>query len=332
MHRGTRPTKNNSLFNPSVSIVVPTIAGGQIMRRKLENILALDYPSEKLDVIIIDSSEEPFRAPKGVKVVHQERLGKPAALNLGIEVSTTDIIVITDDDAFLDTDALAKLTSCFSDPEVGGVAGDLTLGGKGTLNKMNSSFYSIFRNSLRKWESSLDSVSFTSGELFAFRKSIISEIDPKVLSDDLYLLFEIRKKGYRVVASEAKVFEEDVPSLTGQINHKRRTMIGSLQVFRKNLRVFFNPRYGLFGMLLFPMYLIRITICPVLLTVLEALLILQFPYFILILILLLFGFNLLKKDLGAALLYGLPTQVAALLGIMDFAMGNYGVGWRKKGK
>lgn len=302
------------------------------MERKIENTLTLNYPSEKLEAIVVDSSKKPFRVPKGVKLIRQERLGKPVALNQGIEASSNDIIVITDDDAVLSPDALTYLIAPLSDPSVGGVVGDLTLGGKGILNKLNSSFYSIFRNSLRKWESALDSVSFTSGELFAFRKSLVSRIDPNVLSDDLYLLFEIRKRGYRVVASDAKVYEEDVPSLRGQINHKRRTMIGTLQVFRKNLKMLFNPRHGLFGILFAPMYLLRIILCPVLLTALEVLLVFQFSYFIPFILGLLLITTLLKKDLALAFLYGLLAQIVALWGMIDFTTGNYAVGWRKKGK
>jgi len=302
------------------------------MERKLENLFSLNYPSEKVEVIIVDSSKKPFHVPERVEVIRQEGLGKPAALNHGIEASRNDIIVITDDDAVLDVDTLTRLISYFSNPKVGGVVGDLRLGGEGFLNQMNASFYNLFRNSMRKWESSLDSVSFTSGELFAFRKSVVSKIDIDVLSDDLYLLFEIRKKGYRVVASDAKVFEDDVPSLRGQISHKRRTMIGTLQVFRRNLRVFFNHKYGVFGSLIAPMYLLRVILCPILLIALEVLLVLQFPSLIPVTIVLLFGLALFKKDLAAAIVYGLFVQAAAILGMMDFATGNYGVGWRKKGK
>ena len=337
LYRRAKPSRENPVFQPGVTVIIPTVAGGEIMERKLENTLSVNYPSDRLEIIVVDSSNKPFFAPKEVKVVRQERMGKPAALNRGIEASKNDIIVMTDDDAVLDSEALTRLVSNFSDPNVGGAVGDLTLGGKGTLNKMNSSFYRVFRNSLRKWESALDSVSFTSGELFAFRKSIVPvpQIDRKVLSDDLYLLFEIRKRGYRVVASDAEVFEEDVPSLRGQINHKRRTMIGTLQVFRKNLKMLLNKGYGLFGTLFAPMYLLRITLCPIILLGLEVFLvalIVQFPYLVLLVLVPFIIMTLLKKDLALALLYGVLTQAPALLGIMDFVTGNYRIGWKKKGK
>jgi len=332
LYKKTKPSKKDPIFQPEVSIIIPTVAGGETMKKKLENIFSLNYPSDRLEVIVVDSSTNRFFVPKGVKVIHQERMGKPAALNKGIEVAKNNIIVMTDDDADLKPNSLTRLVSNFSDPNIGGAVGDLTLGGKGTLNKMNSSFYRVFRNSLRTWQSALDSVSFASGELFAFRKSIVSEIDPKILSDDLYLLFEIRKRGYRVVASDAEVFEEDVPSLRGQINHKRRTMIGTLQVSRKNLKIFFNKQYGLFGTVFAPMYLLRITLCPTLLLIMEVLLVAQFPYLLPFVLASFIMIALLKKDVALALLYGIVTQVAALLGILDFAVGNYGVGWRKKGK
>lgn len=329
----TKYPKNVSKdFNSKVTLIIPTVAGGKIMESKFENTMNLNYPLDKIDIIVIDSSNKLFSVPEGVKVIHQERMGKPAALNKGIEVSNNEIIVMTDDDAILDSDSLTRLVSIFSDPNIGGVVGDITIVGKGRLNQMNSSFYSFFRNSLRKWESALDSISFASGELFGFRKSIVSKIDPKVLSDDLYLLFEIRKKGYRVVSSDAKVFEEDVPSLWGQINHKRRTMIGTLQVFYKNINMIFNIRYGLFGTIIAPMYLLRITLCPFLLLALEVLFIIQFQLLIPFIPIVLLLVYLVKKSLASALIYGLITQIAALLGMIDFMIGNYRVGWTKKGK
>jgi len=332
LYKRAKHQVEDPLFEPQVSIIIPTVAGGELMEKKLENTLKLNYPSELLEIVVVDSSSKPFSVPEGVKVVKQERMGKPAALNKGIEESKSDIIVMTDDDSVLESDSLTHLASNFSDPNVGGAVGDLTLGGKGPLNEMNSSFYRVFRSSLRKWESTLDSVSFTSGELFAFRKSIVSHIDPKALSDDLLLLFEIRKKGYRVVASDAEVFEEDVPSLRGQINHKRRTMIGTLQVFSSNLRVLFRRQYGLFGILLAPGYLLRITLCPVLLIALEITLVLQYPYLVPLIAVILSVVYLLKKSLASAIIYGLVTQIAGLIGMVDFMTGNYGVGWRKKGK
>lgn len=330
--RNKYPKNISKDFNPKVSLIIPTVAGGEIMDSKLENTMNLNYPSERLEIIVVDSSNNPFSAPEEVKIIKQKRMGKPVALNKGIEASKNDIIVMTDDDAVLDQDSITLLVSNFSNPNIGGVVGDLTLGGKSILTQMNSSFYSFFRNSLRQWESALDSISYASGELFGFRKSIVSKIDPKVLSDDLYLLFEIRKKGYRVVFSDAKVFEEDVLSLRGQINHKRRTMIGTLQVFHKNLNMLFNKRYGLFGTIFAPFYLLRITLCPIILLALEVFLVVKFPHLIPFIPVLFSIFYIANKNLAFGLTYGLITQIAALLGIIDFLTGNYGVGWSKKGK
>ncbi len=325
-----------------ISILVPTIVGGDLLKEKLRNLLDQDYPRQLMDVIVIDSSDEPSGLESDVTVIRQAVSGKPAALNEGLRHAEHEIVVITDDDAVLDKHALSNLVSYFEDPRVGGVVSDLTLGGQSLLTKMNASFYRLFRNTVRRWESHLDSVSFASGELLAFRKSLVSEIDPTVLSDDLYLLFEIRKRGYRVVSSEARAFEEDVPSLRGQINHKRRTMIGTLQVFSKYREVLLDPKYGLFGLFIAPMYLARVTAGPVLLLILEVLagmhvpllvsLLLDHPYLIALSSGLAFTLLVLSRRSAGAVLYGLVVQISALAGIVDYLTGNYDVGWRKKGK
>ncbi len=336
-----RPIKKKAI-SPFISIIIPSFNEGSVIERKIHNVLALDYPRSQYEVIAVDSGStdttpkilEKYREDEGVILVKQsERLGKPNAINAGLAVAKGEIVVLTDADAFLNVESLKRLVRNFADENVGAVVGNLTLDGDDTINQMNSAFYRFFRQGARELESEIDSASFFSGELLAFRKSLVEKIDENVLSDDLYILFEIRKKGYRgVCEKEALVFEKDVETLRGQIDHKRRTLVGTLQVFSKNREVLFNPKYGFFGMFIAPAYLLRIVVNPFLMFLIPTFVILYAPYIVLIIFVALMLLSILSRRLMMALLYGLVVQLAVILGIIDYATRNYTVLWRKKGK
>ena len=336
-----RPVKKREIF-PFISIIIPSFNEGNVIDRKIHNIFASEYPRSQYEVIVVDSGstdytqqilEKHCKDESIISIRQPKRLGKPHAINAGLAVAKGKIVVLTDADAFLNVESLKKLVRNFADENVGAVVGNLTLDGNDTVNRMNSAFYKIFRQSAREWESEIDSASFFSGELLAFRKSLVDNIDENVVSDDQYILFEIRKKGYRgICEKEAFVFERDVETMRGQINHKRRTLVGTLQVFSKNRSVLFNPKYGFFGMLIAPAYLLRIVINPFLLFLVPMFLIIYAPYILLLLLVTLVLMAILSRRLLMALLYGLVVQLAVILGIIDYATRNYTVLWRKKGK
>lgn len=336
-----RPIKKMGI-SPFVSIIISSYNEGNIIERKIHNVLALEYPRSQYEVIVVDSGStdnthqilEKYCKDRSIVWIREpERLGKPHAINAGLSVAKGEIVVLTDADAFLHVESLKRVVRNFADENVGAVVGNLTLDGNDALNRMNSAFYRVFRQSAREWESAIDSASFFSGELLAFRKSLVDEIAENVLSDDQYILFEIRKRGYRgICEKEAFVFERDVETLRGQINHKRRTLVGTLQVFSKNRNVLFNPKYGFFGMLIAPAYLLRIIVNPFLLFLIPLFTIFYAPYIFLLLLVTLVLVAILSRRLLMAVLYGLVVQIAVILGIIDYATRNYTVLWTKKGK
>jgi len=267
-------------------------------------------------------------------------------VNAGLEVAEGDIVVLTDVDAKADASALRNLVESFADPEVGAVVGNIALrGGRSLVSRMNSFFYQLFRERVRHWESSVDSASFFSGELMAFRKDLVDKVDADAVSDDFHILLKVRKKGYRCVSAEnAFVSEMDVETLIGQISHKRRTIAGSLQVFSRDRDAFFKRKLGLFGLLIFPAYFIRMIISPIILLVLEVLVILQLLLWntfsgvlvwiglLLIALLVLSLISSRFRGFMLGLLYAFIVQVAALFGVWDYLTGNYSVLWTKKGR
>jgi len=335
------PVRRSKTF-PFVSVIIPCYNEKKVMESKIQNTLSLEYPKSRYEVIVVDSGStdgttdilEKYSNMNNIKVVKQpKRLGKASAINEGLAISTGEIVVLTDADAFLNVNSLEALIENFADETVGAVVGNVVLGGDGIINKMNSGFYKFFRQNIREWESKIDSVSFFSGEFLAFRKHLIQKIDESAVSDDLYILFELRKKGMRCICDErAYVFERDVETLRGQINHKRRTFVGTLQAFIKNWDILFNLKYGFFGMLIAPAYILRMLSYPFLIFILSVYLLFYVPLILLFLLVLASLITIASRRAILALLYGVVVQIAAFLGIVDYLTGNYTVLWSKKGK
>jgi len=351
--KGRRIFRGN--FVGRISIVVPCYDARDHIDVKVRDLISLNYPREKFEVIFVDSGStdgtaealQEYQRAGLIRLVRQEaRMGKASAINAGLKVVGGEIVVLTDVDAKVDLKALRNLVECFADPEVGAAVGSVALqSGRSLISRMNSFFYQFFRERVRRWESSVDSASFFSGELMAFRRDLVDKVDADAVSDDFHILLKVRKKGYRCVSAEnAFVSEKDVESVSGQISHKRRTIVGSLQVFSRDRDAFFNGKLGLFGMLIFPAYFIRMIIAPIMLLALEVLVILQLLFWnafswllvwIGLLLIVLLVFSSISGRLRGfilGLLYAFIVQVAALFGVWDYLTGNYSVLWARKGR
>jgi len=270
-----------------------------------------------------------------------QRLGKSSAINFGLSACKNDIIVLTDADASLERNSIRELVKNFADETVGAVVGNVTLvSSKSIVSKMNHAFYKIFRQKLRELESRIDSASFWSGELCAFRKSVLERLDEDIINDDRYILLKTRSKGYRCITEpSAYVYEKDAENVSGQIDHKRRTTTGTIQGTLRFKYMLFNLKYGLFGMLIFPAHFLRVILLPMLLLILEVL----SPFVILvflssligiaflvlaILLMILLSVFKLWRNLLFSLFYGIFVQIAIIRGIVDYIQGRYSVLWK----
>jgi poly-beta-1,6-N-acetyl-D-glucosamine synthase len=115
-------------FQPSVSIVMAVHNGGEQLRAKLENLSALNYPKEKMEIVVAsdgstDNTAEILGSSSGVKAVFGPRAGKAEALNRALAVSSNEIVVFMDVRQRVEPDAIAELVANFADETVGCVSG-----------------------------------------------------------------------------------------------------------------------------------------------------------------------------------------------------------------
>jgi len=338
-------------FTPFISILIPCYNVGRVIDQKIKNTLEIDYPKDEFEIIAVESGSidntysilSKYVAQGKIKLIkQQQRLGKSSAINCGLNVCRSDIIVMTDADASLEEDAVRRLVENFADETVGAAVGNLTLvSGKSMTSRMNHLFYKIFRQKLREWESKFDSASFWSGELCAFRKSLLERLEEDIINDDRYILLKIRSKGYRCISETlSHAYEKDAEDVSGQIHHKRRTTAGTIQGTLRFKHMLCNPKYGLFGMLIFPAHFFRVILLPILLLIIEVLS--PFAIFVflssftgaawlavaVIVLALLSLFNKGRRLLSS-LCYGVFVQIGVIGGIIDYILKRQGVLWKK---
>ncbi len=225
-------------YQPTVSMIVCTYNEAKVIERKLENIQELDYPENKLQIILVDSASTDgtlervkvflartnFRFPI-VLISEKERLGKSHALNVGLKQVNGEIIATSDADSFWDQDALLKAVSYFADPSVGAVTGkEKILNVEKNVHTMGEGFYRTFFYTLRSGESCIHSTIFFQGELALYRRNAFKEFEDRPgYSDDHGTVINLVSNGYRCIFVPEAVFHDTAPfSLGGRLMLKSR--------------------------------------------------------------------------------------------------------------
>ena len=248
-------------FEPSISLIIPVFNGGWIISEKLENTLQLEYPGEKLEVIVssdgstdrTDSIVQEFENRRVKLVALPLRQGKAAALNRGLEGAIGDIIVFSDASIMLDRGSLREIVKDFASNEIGCVSGEDHIisgnGGEGMYGK-----YELF---LRRLESRLSSIVGASGCFYAQRRNLVERF-PAGIAPDFFSVLGVVKKGYRAVSDpDATGFMKSVPTAGEELSRKVRTILRGIRAlfYHKSL---LNPfQYKLFSFQLISHKLVR---------------------------------------------------------------------------
>jgi cellulose synthase/poly-beta-1,6-N-acetylglucosamine synthase-like glycosyltransferase len=224
--RVRRRTVRKQDGTPRVTVIVAAHDEESVIGRRLENLLALDYPSESLDVVVAsdastdrtDEIAESF-APR-VRLVRAPRAGKVAAQNLAVRETDAEIVAFSDANATWAPDALRKLVRSFADPEVAYVFGRLNLLDAEGGNR--EGLYWRYETWLRAQESLLHSTTGGYGSIYALRRSDYVEVDPR-FGHDLALPYVMVQRGRRAVYEpDAHAFETPTPTNEAEYRRKVR--------------------------------------------------------------------------------------------------------------
>jgi poly-beta-1,6-N-acetyl-D-glucosamine synthase len=222
-----------------VSVVIAVRNGERWLARKIESVLAQDYPRDRIEIIIVsDGSTDGTEsiaaayAEKGVRLLVVPHGGKPAALNAAVPVAHGELLLLTDVRQILQPDCLKKLVANMADPEVGVVSGDLKIAAGTSEEEQNTGLYWRYENWIRGNLSKVDSMLGATGPIYLIRRSLYAPIPPDSLLDDVFLPLSVHLKGYRLVLEQGAVAVDEPTDLRTEFRRKVRTQAGILQLIR----------------------------------------------------------------------------------------------------
>ena len=214
---------------PAVSLIVAAHDEEDVIARKVENALALDYPRDRLQVVVAsdgsaDSTAERAREAGADLVLDLPRGGKIATQNAAVERATGEVLAFSDANAYWRPDALARLVARLAEAEVGYVCGQVGFVDASGSNEEGA--YWRLEMAVRRDESRLAGVTAGNGAIYAVRRDAYLPLGPS-RSHDLSFPFALTKRGWRCVYEEEAIAEEKlVPTLEGEFVRKRRMMRG----------------------------------------------------------------------------------------------------------
>lgn len=253
------PGRGRGAAWPPVSITIPVYNEAAVIADTLESILALDYPPERRQIVVVsDASSDGTDtivagyAGRGVELLRLERRGgKTAAENAARPLLRGDIIVNTDASVRIERQAVKALVAALADPTVGVASGrDVSVAHLSALNR-GEQRYVDYEMRVRDLETRVAGIVGASGCLYAIRAELHREPVPEHLSRDFAAVLIARRRGYRAVSvSSAVCYVPRGASLRQEYRRKVRTMARGLRTLWY-MRGLLNPfRYGAFAWML----------------------------------------------------------------------------------
>lgn len=308
-NKPVKPILPTNELLPPVTLSITAFNEEDIIDDKMRNSLELDYPADKLNIVWVtdgsnDNTNEKLKAwPQATVYFQPERQGKTAAMNRGVKLVNTPLIIFTDANTMLNKEAVKEIVLAFTNPKVGCVAGEkrIAVQYKDTAAAGGEGIYWKYESTLKKWDSELYSAVGAAGELFAVRKELYEQMEPDTLLDDFILSLRIAMKGYKIAyCSNAYAVESASADMKEEEKRKVRIAAGGLQSIwrlRPLLNIF---RFGILSFQYISHRVLRWSLTPFLLFMLIPL-------------------NVIILILGASpLIYGSILLLQLLFYIMGF--------------
>jgi len=226
--------KVDVLSTPTVTWIVPCFNEEAVISSKIENLVALDYPKNKLEVILItdgstDRTVEYAKSYKDVKVLHQDtRAGKAAAENRAMKFANGEIIVFNDANTMVSSKALKHMIKHYADPQVGGVSGakGIIVDQKDTAASEGEGLYWKYESMIKNADSNFNSLMGAAGELVSFRSELVMDLPEDTILDDFMQSFNVLKQGF-IMIYEPKAKAEETSSINVEEELKRKIRIAA---------------------------------------------------------------------------------------------------------
>ena len=338
---------------PTCTLIVAAYNEKDLIEEKIANTLGLKFPDGKLEIIFVtdgstDGTPDLVARYPQIKLLHSdERKGKISAVHRAVAQVTSEIIIFTDANTFLNEDALTLICRHYADPKVGAVAGEKRVTIDATADATaGEGFYWKYESKLKEWDSELYSVVGAAGELFSVRNSLYVPVPSNSILDDFMISMRIAEKGYVIIYEpEAYAQEGTSANIKEELKRKVRIAAGGIQsvIWLKSL---LNPfRFPVLSFQYISHRVLRWTITPILMILLfivNALMVLDNAptfYTLVLFAQILFylsaylGKVMEERKLRVKLLfipyYFCVMNYAVLAGLIRFFKGKQSVMWEK---
>ncbi len=253
----TRPVRRDAACLPSVTLVISAYNEAGVIKAKLANSRALDYPPERLEILVVsdasdDGTDEIVRDcpdPRVHLLRMAQRGGKTAGLNAAVARAAGEVIVFSDANAMYDRAAVRHLVRNFADPQVGAVTGESRYEiAEDDASTEAENRYWTYELWIKGMESRLGSLVGADGAIYAIRRSLYADLGPADLSDFVNPM-QIVARGYRnVYEAEAWSSEGGAEGFSAEFRRKVRIVNRAWRASIK-LRGLLNPfRHGFFAL------------------------------------------------------------------------------------
>jgi cellulose synthase/poly-beta-1,6-N-acetylglucosamine synthase-like glycosyltransferase len=228
----SRKVESDPAHMPSVSLVIAAYNEESVIESKLENCYELDYPADRLEVIVAaDGSDDrtaelASREPRAKVMFLPERRGKMAAINRAVAAAQGEILVFSDANNMYTRETLKELVAPFADSTVGVVTGRKAIDdGRGRELDKAEGLYWRYESKIKAWESQIGSVTGVAGEILAIRRDIFRPPPVGTVNDDFVLAMQAAIEGWRVIYAPRAVSLEPASATLGDESIRRSRIV-----------------------------------------------------------------------------------------------------------
>lgn len=249
---------------PPVTVTIPAYNEEDTLAATIESALALDYPKDLLEIIVVnDGSKDKTEGiakkflNKGIILINQKNQGKAAALNNALKLAKGEFFVCLDADSVVEKSALKKMLLLFDNENVAAVTPVMKVKNPANfLQKLQWLEY-IMAVFLKNIMSSMNTVYVTPGPFSLYRKNVIEKLggfDKEAIAEDMEIAYRLQNNHYKINQSNGgDVFTEAPRGIFSLYTQRRRWYKGSIQNILKYRKMLFNKEYGDFGLFQMPM-------------------------------------------------------------------------------
>jgi cellulose synthase/poly-beta-1,6-N-acetylglucosamine synthase-like glycosyltransferase len=240
---------------PDVTLIVCAYNEDEVIEEKMENSLAIDYPEEKLHIVVASDGStdetnaivERFTGKRVTLFAYPERTGKIGAILQTVPRLSSEILVFSDANTMYAPDALRKLMRWFSDSSVGGVSADVIILNDETSFGESESAYYRYERWIQQKEADIGSIIGADGGMYAIRRELFRPPAPNIILDDFVISMNVALQGKRLVYdAEAKGYEKSNISHLVEFLRKSRVIAGAVQALKQAEGIPGTSHRGLF--------------------------------------------------------------------------------------